>query len=161
MSYSWLPKHWPAIVRMATAYAFDPHFIAAFVAQESGGVEKRMRYEPAWHFFNAPEKYAKALGISADTEQRLQCFSFGLMQVMGATARDMGFAGYLVDLCDPDIGLSVACQFLDKKRKTYTDQKDLIASFNAGTPRKDASGKYFNQRYVDELLAHYAALKGA
>ncbi len=160
MKYPWLKKQWPAISRIAIGYSFDPLLIAAFVAQESGGVPQRCRFEPAWKFYNAPEKFAKSLGISYETEKEQQMFSYGLMQVMGATARDMGYIGYLNDLCIPDIGLSVGCKFLAEKAKKYPAAGDLISSYNMGTPRKDAQGRYVNQKYVDDLLKHMQALQG-
>lgn len=160
MKYAWLPTYWSNISRISKSYAFDPILMAAFIAQESGGIPQRTRFEPAWHFYNDPEKYARLLGISVETEKQLQCFSYGLMQIMGASARDMGYAGFLGQLCDPDIGLSVACKFLDEKRKKYHDLKDMISSYNMGTPRKTPAGLYVNQAYVDGVIIHANELRG-
>lgn len=160
MKYPWLPTYWSNVSRIAKSYAFDPVLIAAFIAQESGGIPQRSRFEPAWHFYNAPEKFAAQLGISAETEKQLQSFSWGLMQIMGAAARDMGYAGFLNQLCDPDIGLSVSCKFLDEKRKKYPELKDMISSYNMGTPKKTAAGLYVNQAYVDGVVNHANVLRG-
>ena len=39
----------------------------------------------------------------------------------------------------------------------YHDWADTLASYNAGSPRKNAlNGKYFNQNYVDTVLRTWA-----
>ena len=48
-------------------------------------------------------------------------FSWGLMQVMGQVAREMGFDGtFLSALCDPEQGLAIGCKLLRKTRTPWT-----------------------------------------
>lgn len=84
--------------------------------------------------------------------------SWGLMQVMGATAREYGFKGdFLSELCDPYLGLKYGMIHLRTLLKRHHGVwQDVIASYNAGSPRKDASGKYGNQAYVDAVLGYWA-----
>src|SRR5258708_18067949 len=73
-----------------------------------------MRYEPA--FF---AKYVAALYTNnkvGATEAYARGISWGLMQVMGQTAREKGASSlYLSTLCDPAVGLAVGCRILRQK----------------------------------------------
>jgi hypothetical protein len=160
MNYPWLSILWSDISRAAKEHALDPVLVAAFIAAESAGIANRTRFEPAWNAFNSPATFAQTLQITLNTEKMAQSHSYGLLQVMGATARDLGYAGYLHLLCDRSLGLELGCKFLAKKKNKYPDLKDMISSYNAGTPRKDSSNHYANQQYVDTVLQHYEALKG-
>src|SRR5260370_38705560 len=73
-----------------------------------------MRYEPL--FF---AKYVASLytnnKVSA-SEAYARGFSWGLMQVMGQVAREVGFDPlFLSALCDPEQGLAIGCKVLRKK----------------------------------------------
>ncbi len=152
---------WDKIKEHAKAHGLEPALVGAFVAVESGGIPERTRYERHWSFFHHPtNEIAAALGITEQTEMMAQAHSYGYMQVMGATARDLGFMGYLHTLCQPDLGLEYGCRFLVKKRGQYPELKDLVASYNAGTPRKGDDNRYKNQEYVDLVLQKYETFKG-
>ena len=73
-----------------------------------------MRYESA--FF---AKYVAGLYTNNKITASEACargFSWGLMQVMGQVAREMGFdATFLSTLCDPEQNLAVGCKLLRKK----------------------------------------------
>ncbi len=52
----------------------------------------------------------------SETEARARAFSWGLMQVMGETGREFGFAGkFLSALCEPQTGLEFGCKVLAHK----------------------------------------------
>ena len=132
-------------------------FVLATITQESGGQTWAVRYEPnffKWLTGRITEEPSilKVFGnsISRATEVKLRSSSFGLMQVMGQTLRELGFTGqYLNEACDPRIGLAFGIKYLARLLDKYKDERAAMAAFNAGSPRKDASGKYFNQEYVD------------
>lgn len=75
----------------ATRYGLDADLVCAVIEQESNWKTFAIRYED--DFFN---RYCFPLfknpAISA-TEARARAFSWGLMQVMGQTAREFGYAG--------------------------------------------------------------------
>jgi len=81
----------------------------------SGGVEDwdytAIRFEPAFE-----TRYIHpALPDKPTTEELTKAMSFGLMQIMGEVAREMGYAGrFLTGLCDPDCGLEFGCRKLKK-----------------------------------------------
>lgn len=130
----------------------------SIVAQESQGDTDAVRYEPKSSLIYTPSIYAKKLNITFDTEMTLQHMSYGLCQVMGFKAREMGFDGPLFHLTQPEIGLEYGCRALAGFTKKYVYPEDAIASFNAGSPRYN-NGKYINQAYVDEVKLKWAAVE--
>ena len=77
-------------------------------------------------------------------------------QIMGGVARELGFAGYLPELCDPAVGLEYSCRHLKRYYTKYGNWPDTIASYNAGSPRK--IGEIFvNQSYVDKVQTAWNA----
>jgi hypothetical protein len=60
-----------------------------------------------------PPKDFPYLAGDRDQEWWAQQASFGLMQLMGGLARELGFKGaYLTALCDPDLNLQIGCKHL-------------------------------------------------
>lgn len=84
----------------ATAANLDPALVCAVCEQESAWSPWAIRYEPAFY-----AKYIIPLGLSDDTEARVRAVSWGLMQLIGETAREEGFVGPMASLCDPATGL--------------------------------------------------------
>jgi len=96
-------------------------------------------------------------------ERHDQMTSWGLMQVMGAVARELGHIGPLDDLLHPPTGLFYGCLHLRRFRAKYDLWPDVIAAYNAGSPRRVAGqvGPYVNQLYVDKVLAAWNNLEVA
>lgn len=143
---------WNLINTHAGKNGIDPKLVGAFIAVESAGKSSASRYEPGWKYFLNPEQFAKSLGITTATETVHQATSWGLMQVMGSVAREQGFTEQLPKLIVPGPNLDVGCQFLKKLQGKYPTLQDLIASYNAGSPRKNADGTYVNEAYVQKVL---------
>lgn len=117
--------------------------VAAVVMTESSFNPWAIRYEPDFKYI---------VGIPTPTEKAAQMTSWGLMQVMGAVAREHGFKGpYLSELCEPTIGLTYGMLHLAKFRRRYPVWKDAIAAYNAGHPQT-LNGKYLNQGYVEKVV---------
>ena len=128
-------------------------FVRALVRVESSGDPAAMRYEPA--FF---ERYVSGRGhrvwpgCSRATEERLRAFSFGLMQIMGQTAREAGFQEpFLTALLDPATNLDWGCRYLARQYDRYQDLEVAAAAYNAGSARRDDAGRWRNQEYVDKV----------
>src|SRR5271167_3713043 len=121
--------------RNAISYALDPALVCAVVEQESAWNTWAIRYEPA--FF---AKYVASLYTNnkvTASEAHARGFSWGLMQVMGQVAREMGFdATFLSALCDPEQGLSVGCKLLHKKLDAADGDttRGLLAWNGGGNP---------------------------
>ena len=91
--------------RHATLYGLDPLIVCAVIDQESDWDTWAIRYEPAFFSRYIQPIQSGPRPLSA-TEAAARAFSFGLMQIMGQTARELGFASlFLVELCDPDTGV--------------------------------------------------------
>lgn len=144
----------PLIDAKAALYNLDPDLIEAICLQESSGDPLAVRAE-----FKFYEKYTKPMNFS-DTEEVCRAMSWGLMQVMGQVARELGYKGrYLTGLLDPETGLTYGCLYLKTKVKRYSRMEDAIAAYNAGTPRMIKGGKYSNQKYVDGVLGYLTKIR--
>jgi soluble lytic murein transglycosylase-like protein len=89
----------PLFLRFGKAYQIDHRLLEAIALQESGGKPAAFRYEPA-----------KLDG------------SFGLMQVMGATARALAFPpdSHDAELCEPEVGILYGVKALADILDRYT-----------------------------------------
>lgn len=132
--------------------------LAAIVQTESAGETLAIRFEPNYKYFLDVEKFARENAISKETELVLQKTSFGLCQVMGGVARELGHQHSLLELIKPEIGLKYGCLQLKRIAKRYAERSDIIASYNAGSPIKNLNGQYKNQQYVDKVTSYLLAL---
>ena len=94
--------------------------------------------------------------------------SYGLMQVRLDTARRMLDTNELTGemLIKPYTNILAGAHYLRQSFRKWGNVKDVIASYNAGMPRKNVFGQYTNskgdvkvQRYVDRVLDFYRRYK--
>ena len=128
MSYALL------LERIAREHGLDPELVLALVQVESGGNQWAWNPEPHYRYVvdcrtglpfrkltreeasskTPPVDFPRLAG-DRDQEWWGQQASWGLMQVMGAVAREQGFRGdYLTELCEAHINLRIGCQVLSK-----------------------------------------------
>lgn len=149
------------IERASAASGIDADVVEAMVLQESGGRTHAWNPEPKYRWFwdvrhNRPFRTVSdaevaskwpptdfsALTAERDQEWWGQQASWGLLQVMGAVAREVGFGGlYLPELCgDPALGLSLGCKhYAAMLRLSDGDPWKAVGMYNAG-PRGWGSG---------------------
>lgn len=144
--------------REANILKIDPKVISAIATVESGWRPASARYERSFSYLSEPERWAKLHGITKDTEIMFQKTSWGLMQVMGGTARRIGYKGWLPNICDPELGVQIGCEYFLKTCSEYQDVKDQLAAYNGGSIKKRSDGSYRNQDYVDKALEIYDRL---
>lgn len=142
----------------AKKYKLDPLLVASIVKVESNGESCATRFEPKWIYMYYPSQFKENLGISLQTEETHQKTSWGLMQVMGSVARELGYSGHLVRLCNPDEGLDYGCKKLRQLFDRYYDVENVVSAYNQGSPRKTPGGLYFNEKYVDKVMGYYREL---
>lgn len=134
------------------AWGLDPDDIMfAWVAQESGGDRWAMRAEPGFYRRYIVPKLADP---NVRRERWARATSYGLLQIMGQTAREIGFDGrYLTQLCDPTVNLPLACRYLIEDRVPRTDGTwaGALAAYNGGL-RGNRRAPYRNAAYVDEIV---------
>lgn len=124
-----------AIRQAAYAYNVPVALVKATIQQESN-----------WN----PSAYRR--------EPKHQDASWGLMQVMLATAREVTGNKDLTasQLLQPEFNILVGTKFLGQLLKRYGGNlKNVIAAYNAGSPRFDAKGNYENQDYVDNVYNYF------
>ena len=136
----------PLAQKAAEAEGLDAALVCAVVEQESGWNPWAMRYEPLFFAkYVAPLYTNNKVGA---TEAYARGISWGLMQVMGQTAREKGVTSpYLSYLCDPGAGLAVGCRILRQKlNATGGDVTRALLPWNGGS----------NSDYPVEALARVA-----
>jgi len=141
------PPQLVALARKAAAsQSLDPALVCAVIEQESAWNPWAMRYEPA--FF---AKYVAGLYTNnkiTASEAYARGFSWGLMQVMGQVAREIGFDGtFLSSLCDPEHNLAIGCKLLRKKLDAMDgDATRGLLAWNGGA----------NPAYAGQVVARRA-----
>jgi hypothetical protein len=95
-----------------------------------------------------------ALKGDKDQEYWAQQASWGLMQVMGAVAREHGFLGpYLTELTDPETGLEFGCAHLASQYEwANRDVTKTLAAYNGGHSG-NSRPPYRNADYASKVEA--------
>lgn len=167
------------IAKVIAAGATDfglPHDIVLAVCRKESSLNAwATRYEPDYRYLwdnernrpynvrsadmtldRAPDDFAGVAGATAHTEWIAQQTSYGLMQPMGALARELGFKGYLSQLFNPVENVAIGCRHLRDLQKRYHSKygwAGVLAAYNAGSPRLAANGRFVNQPYVDGVFS--------
>ena len=131
-------------VMVALNMSLDPALVCAICAHESDGWDEyAMRYEPAFY-----QHYVSSMKNLSATEMTLRATSFGLMQIMGQTAREQGFdEKNLGKLLDPLNAVTQGCRKL--KRCLEMNRGDVSAAllaYNGGG----------NANYPSLVMSHYS-----
>jgi soluble lytic murein transglycosylase-like protein len=119
----------------------DPALVCAVVEQESSWSPWAMRFEPGFlrRYIKPPVPEAPTTGEIA------RATSWGLLQIMGQVALEMGFEGrFYSELCEPETGLLFGCKKLAKCLEARGgDQHKALLMWNGGS----------NLSYPDQVLA--------
>lgn len=141
----------PALAAIAGREAAQNHLSArllrAIITVESAWNPWAMHYEPTYRHTRDVARFAALTAVSPDTERQLQRTALGMTQLVGGTARALGFRGPLASLLDPAVNIHWGALYLGQLKRRYPAERDTIAAFNAGSPRK-VGGKYTNEGYV-------------
>jgi len=153
----------------AQQYSLDPALVCAVIEQESKWDRWAINPEPDYAYLwdvEAGKPFRKLLpaerfaekpptdfpfyrGEDRDAEWWGQQMSWGLMQVMGAVARECGFKGrFLTEICDVNYGLEYGCRHLARKlEQSGGDIARALLRWNGGG----------NPLYPSEVMARMAA----
>jgi hypothetical protein len=122
----------------AQRHGVDPYFVKAVVAAESSFDPKAYRAEP-----------------------RIGDASYGLMQTLYRTAKDMGYTGAPDGLFDAATSLELGTKYLAYQLRRYNGRLPFAAAaYNAGTAYVDSAGRFKNQAYVDRVMRFYQQFGG-
>jgi|GEM_PF-830302 len=151
------PLYSAEINAAALRFNLPVRLIQAMILIESGGLPWAMRYEPEFYDKYVAQREIKPLRpCSEATERRGRATSWGLMQIMGETARSVGFARpYLSELCAPDVGLLWACSYLEhlKNRFVAWGWSAVVAAYNGGPGAVLGAEQFTNPEYPRKVLA--------
>lgn len=126
-----------------------PGVVLGMISRESGTTAAFLRYERKYKWLYLPHLYTSP-HYSLDTEEALQRFSFGPLQIMGATAREHGYRGDLLGLKNSVVGFIWGTKYLKHLVEKYGNFEDAVSAYNQGSPKKRMlSGDYVNKDYVD------------
>ncbi len=168
------------ILQSAREHNLDARLVGSLVQIESGGNQWAWNPEPRYRYFwnvqtGAPFRSVNEVEILAETppadfrglagdrdqEWWAQQASWGLMQVMGAVARELGCkAPYLTSLCDPALNLHWGCVKL-RKELTWAGGvvERALASYNGGHVGNIVA-PYRNAAYAAKVMKEYATRGG-
>jgi soluble lytic murein transglycosylase-like protein len=133
------------ILEASATWGIEPRIIHGVIMRESGGDSLAFRYEPRYPYLYKVQS-SRPPGYTIETETVLQKCSFGLMQVMGAVFRELGYRGGLTEvLCRPALQLEYGCRHLRPKLDKYGIE-DGLSAYNAGRPVQS------NRAYVRKVL---------
>lgn len=129
------PEIKQTVVAIATTHQLDPALICALCEHESRWDTWAIRYEPSFQ-----ERWVPRAGLDP-TEYYSRAFSYGLMQIMGQTARELLYMGpYLSELCDPKVGIEFGCRKLAHCLKnTAGNIAAALEQYNGGADPKYAA----------------------
>lgn len=136
------------------ANGLEACLLVAMAEVETAFVPNRTRFEGSYKYFYQAQDNALRLGITLATEQALQAFSYGPLQIMGGVTRELGYQGDLMDLHEnAALAIDYSVKHLANLRARYPNGQDWLAAYNAGSPRLGVMGQgYVNQAYVDKVL---------
>jgi hypothetical protein len=126
--------------------------LAATAEKESNSRQWALRYESGWKYFFKPDEHAVLCGVSVETERQCQKMSWGMTQIMGAVARELGFSLPMGKLFEPIINFHFCALKYKKLLEQYPLLPDAISAYNQGSNRKFGNGQYQNQNYVSSVL---------
>jgi soluble lytic murein transglycosylase-like protein len=132
-----------SVTQCALKFGLRPELVAAVCEQESDWNTWAIRFEPAFE-----TRYIKpALPSAPTTREITKAMSFGLMQIMGEVAIELGWNGkFLTELCDPATGVLYGCKKLQKCFLAHRDDSPSLLAYNGGG----------NFSYPDQVLARVA-----
>lgn len=161
------------IAQSAKTFHLDVQTLTAQIRVESQGNPWAYNPEPVYHYLwnvhtKSPFRTMSAAEISSDVPPKdfptligdpdqefwAQRASFGLLQIMGAVAREQGFVGpYLTELCDPVLNLSLGCAKLaDLLLWANGNLTQALCAYNGGKGGNSVA-PFRNQAYADRVFA--------
>ncbi len=131
---------------LACKYQVDPKLVAAIIVQESSGNRWATRVEEAFYSkYLKPKLRSQLAGHvpsmipTLSTEKWNRATSFGLCQIMGDTARVLGFDGqFLAEIYDERINIDLCCRFLYKAYGQFAAYQEpvktekVLLAYNGG-----------------------------
>ena len=156
------PDVWALCKVSGPQYGITPALLAALAWKESSFDQFAWNPEPRYHYlfdvrtghpFRAltdaeaissfPPADFHALKGDPDNEFWAQRASWGLCQVMGAVARELGFhRSYLPETLRPEVAIDLGAHHLSRQIARFGTAADGLSAYNAGSPVQSNRGGY-------------------
>lgn len=132
------------ITETAIRHDLPPEIVRGMVIVESGGNTRATRHEPAFK-----RRYIDPLKFP-EKEAYARATSWGLLQIMGQTARSIGYKGPFEDLLKPENGLEWGCEYLEAIRAKYPREpwEVIVRAYNGGPGNRHNTANH----YPDKVL---------
>ncbi|MHC1791797.1 transglycosylase SLT domain-containing protein [Solidesulfovibrio sp.] len=145
----------PIIRAKASAFDLPPELVRAMVEQESTFQAYRNRFEQGFYDRYIRGKkldFVPPLSLKI-TEALGRATSWGLLQVMGATAREQGFRGWFPELCQPDVGLEWGCRYLAFLRRQFGREgwPVVVRAYNGGPGGRANAANHYPDEVLEKL----------
>jgi len=172
-------RYYDAVTAALKGYpaAIDPALIIAIILQESAGNPWAYNPEPRYRWFwnvrnDSPFRKINDIEIASkippndfpcligdpDQEWWGQQASWGLMQVMGAAAREQHFRGpYLTELCHPYLNIEYGIKHWWNFASQF-GRRSSEASLSRWNTGNDRDGRSYAKSVLDKLPAVQAAV---
>jgi hypothetical protein len=138
-------------------YGIDSSLVKAIVDVESSWVETAFKFEKSLYekHMQKPDSFKVVPPENLDTTLVLLSSSIGLMQILGSTARSIGFNQRLCSLFTPEINIDIGCRYLAMLWKNYYNKhgiKGVISAYHDCKPLIRDDWTFVNQDYIDKIL---------
>jgi hypothetical protein len=135
--------------KVAAGHGLSPKIFCGLVERESQWDPWVFRYERKF-YENYVQKQIDAGTLHDETEAHARAMSWGLCQVMGENAREMGYSGHLSQLCDPQTGLEYgAVMLLHEIDRSGANILAALERYNGGgNPNYAAEVLQLSQKYA-------------
>jgi soluble lytic murein transglycosylase-like protein len=144
----------PEIQIASGRHGLDPNLVRAVISKESAGKTHAVRFEASvadWF-----KRNPKAAGLTPER----YASSYGLMQILFATATDYGFSAEPEYLFVPRIGLDFGCMHLAAMNKwAHGDLAKALEAYNGG--KGNANGHGSDADYAADVLSRWHKFKAA
>lgn len=164
------------IESIAPRHGLDPNLVEAVVLQESAADPWAWNPEPRYHWLwhvrahkpfrvlsfaesasEAPPADFPSLAGDRDQEWWGQQASWGLMQIMGAVAREHGYMKpFLPSLCDPEANIEIGCAHLAQLMAWAGNPAKALGAYNAGRAAWNLPAAV---KYAQHALKLYASVQ--
>jgi hypothetical protein len=129
---------------------------ALCLVETSGGINNLPKHEPAYDA--GGRWFQKSARLQEDYARygRAVACSWGPMQIMYNTARELGYEGPPWYLADPDAGVRVAVEYLNRRVFPQAQNlRDIADAYNSGSCRDSI----VPGQYIEAICDAYEALE--
>lgn len=141
------------ILKYSNKFKLEPKLVESIIQTESSFNRFAVRYEPRYRWTYSVKELASLICCTRETMESMQKTSWGLFQIMGAVAYEIGLRTWATKLIDPEFNIMYGCEFLNRiiTSKGLVNPRDIYDVYNSGRVDRDDS----NEKNVDRFMKIY------